>query len=101
MPELGHACTLTQTNTRSWIAVCECGWYGIAHPRYAGTLPKNARERERDEWAQENATAEHATHCEEIGREIAREHEAALVAHGQYLAAVAPIVTRRGRWGRG
>lgn len=99
--ELGHACTLSETNSRGYVYICECGEVGTPQPSPWVWNDKTERGRWMIEVAQDAARHEHAQHCHDIGEQIAAEHAIAMANSAAYVRAVAPTVRRIGRWGAG
>lgn len=98
---IGHLVTLSETNTRGYVGVCECGWYGIVHnlPGFDPTAPSKTKHRR--EAARDNAEAEHARHCEDVRADIARRTDEALKVHAEYLERVVKPLRHVGRFGNG
>lgn len=97
----GHACKLHETNNRSWIYVCECGEFGIAHQSPIERNEKTKREIALVDIARKSAQAEHREHVELVREAEAHASFARMEDHAAYMKAVTPTVTRLGRWGRG
>lgn len=99
--EIGHACTLSETNSRGWCATCECGWIGPVAPALA-FRSKNLRRLKYDSDAvRDRAKASHLLHCEEVRAETARQSWDAMERNAAYIQKVAPTIRHMGRWGRG
>lgn len=98
---IGHDVMLSETNTKGFIPICECGWIGnVSACGYV--VPEAKRRRAmQQELARSEAIRQHATHLVECENEIAVASAEALRKHGEYLKVVTPVVTRLGRFGRG
>jgi len=98
---IGHEPTLSQTNTRGWVVVCQCGWISNVAPMVASSMEELTSRHYRSEAAKDNALAMHMHHCEHEREEIAAASARALDAHAGFIRVAGPTVRRVGRWGSG
>lgn len=97
----GHRCSLTETNTHSWIFVCECGELGTVQTRAGFAGDETIRAREITELVKDRARAQHRQHVEDVRNAIGAADNARLDAHAALVGKARSTLTRVGRWGSG
>lgn len=98
---IGHELTLTETNTRGWTWVCECGEIGTVQPLYGEYNGETLRRREKVAMAHDDCRAEHRLHLVEMEHQISEQSMRSLASSAAYVQKVAPTIRQVGRWGRG
>ena len=92
---------MTETNSRGYVPICECGWYGPAvhvGPGVPGTKHRLALARS---LAQSEAVKLHDQHLVDEASRIGAEGDAALDRHAALVNLANERLQRRGRWGSG
>lgn len=96
---IGHAPTLTETNSHGWVPLCECGWIGGVVAVPAPNDEGRPRRPARIEFARALALDYHALHVHEAAADVARQSDLALVAHGRLIDRANETLQHRGRFG--
>lgn len=65
-----HVLTLTETNTRSYVPACSCGWMGLAHGTPVARNDRGGIEHVHKSIARDNAQAEHVAHVQRCARPL-------------------------------
>lgn len=99
--EFGHAFIAHETNSGSFVPLCECGWQGPVVPFFGDHENPTQRKARRREITVGIAVVRHGEHLVEERARIAAEHALAMRSHAAYVQAVAPTVRKIGRWGAG
>lgn len=96
---IGHEPSLSETNLRGWVALCECGWQSgvVGLPGAVG--PRTASRQRRRELARGIALDLHTVHTHEVATDVARHSERALHDHARRIDLANATLQRRGRHG--
>ena len=96
---IGHACTLSRTNSNGIVWVCECGAIGDVVPMPA-LIPGARRLSERRVALCETVAREsHGRHLEDVRADIGRRSHAELARIGRLSVFANRTLQHRGRWG--
>lgn len=96
---IGHEPLLTETNSRAWIALCECREWNSG-PVAPARNPKTGHIRKAAvELAKGLALTYHGQHVMDVRADVAKRTDVALERHGKLIELANATLQRRGRFG--
>lgn len=97
---IGHAVTLSRTNSGGVVWLCECGEIGDVVPLVGASEELSARSRRRVTLTEAIAFARHGAHLNDVRADVAARSDRELARIGTIIPMANATLQRRGRWGQ-